>query len=152
MQWVEREDGDLDLMAVGSVGGKPRREIVATLHHDCYLCIWEEHYVLKYAQEVVLPSHDTAAKDAEAGTAPVAEEKEPAAVVPGGSAENGSAAAASGEQAEHEKPKADEQPVAPAAVAVPPTSIPAVEPVPLAAVAQPLPGDEKKGEVANGYI
>ena len=32
MKWVEREDGDLDLLAVGSEKGVLRREVVARLH------------------------------------------------------------------------------------------------------------------------
>ena len=32
VKWVEREDGDLDLLAVGSEKGVLRREVVATLH------------------------------------------------------------------------------------------------------------------------
>ena len=31
LKWIERDDGDLDLFAVGSEGGKLRREIIATL-------------------------------------------------------------------------------------------------------------------------
>jgi hypothetical protein len=31
VRWVEREDGNLDLLAVGSLNGKQRREVVATM-------------------------------------------------------------------------------------------------------------------------
>lgn len=34
VEWVERGDGDLDLVAVGSEGGKLRREVVATMRLD----------------------------------------------------------------------------------------------------------------------
>ena len=34
MKWVEREDGNMDLLAVGSEKGKLRREVIATLYVD----------------------------------------------------------------------------------------------------------------------
>ena len=33
-QWIERDDGNWDLLAVGSLGGKQRREVVATMKFD----------------------------------------------------------------------------------------------------------------------
>ena len=37
VRWVERPDGNMDLLAVGSEGGKLRREVVATLYLDDHI-------------------------------------------------------------------------------------------------------------------
>lgn len=44
-QWIERDDGKWDLLAVGSSGGKQRREVVASMEFDGELGGWADHSI-----------------------------------------------------------------------------------------------------------
>ncbi len=50
MRWIKQDDGNWEIMAVGSVDGKERREIVATFHPDKLPETAKQRMVLKREQ------------------------------------------------------------------------------------------------------
>ena len=106
--WVQRGDGDLDLLAVGSVGGKQRREVVATFKLEDPYGGWADN-------SIPHPKHHDE-----------------------GLASNGYDDAEKVSDVIAHKTRDDSANLPPPAITSLDASIP---PVPLVAIAQPLPGE-----------
>ena len=160
VRWVERSDGDMDLLAVGSEGGKLRREVVATLHLDDEIGGSADPAGPLQNN----PRHKHSSKGAET-QANGTEKAQPNGAVMEGSTDVPPVAAANGQPPASVEPdsklmgdlKIAQQPevmpeASPATAEVATAAavdssaasgLPAVEPIPLDAVATALPGDNK---------